>query len=128
MYTYLGKWIMVNNSKCESLSSLPTRGGSIPLQVTNSGSLLGAFPGLLLGAPKRALWHGLHSALASPGPCPAEIMYRLLGLRPVLGGPRPLNPALWLPQDSHGLRAVPAQGATGFCTEHLSRGRQGVAS
>lgn len=86
MYTYLGKWIMVNNSKCESLSSLPTRGGSIPLQVTNSGSLLGAFPGLLLGAPKRALWHGLHSALASPGPCPAEIMHRLLGLRPVLRG------------------------------------------
>lgn len=30
-------------------------------------------------------------------------MYRLLGLRPVLKGPRPHKTALWLPQDTMGL-------------------------
>lgn len=51
--------------------------------------------------------HGPHSGLALPGPCPAEIMYRLLGLQPVLKGPRPHNTALWLPQDTMGLVVCP---------------------
>lgn len=51
--------------------------------------------------------HGPHSGLVLPGPCPAEIMYRLLGLRPVLKGPRPHNTALWLPQDTMDLVLCP---------------------
>lgn len=34
-------------------------------------------------------------------------MYRLLGLQPVLKGPRPHNTALWLPQDTMGLVLCP---------------------
>lgn len=97
MYTYLGKWIMVNNNKCECpcLPAHPWK--SIHLRVTISGSLLGCLPwassGLFPQVP--------NSGLALPGPCPAEIMYRLLGLRPVLKGSRPHNTALWLPREGH---------------------------
>lgn len=108
MYTYLGKWIMVNNSKCECpfLPAHPWK--SIPLQITMAGSLLGCLPWAFRGLGQRALRQVRHSGLALPGPCPAEIMYHLLGLRPVLKGPRPHNTALWLPPDGHGLSAVTA--------------------
>lgn len=71
MYTYLGKWIMVNNSKCECpfLPAHPRK--STPLQVTISGSLLGCLPWASPGLRQRALpagptqWTGFAWALPS---------------------------------------------------------------
>lgn len=75
------------------------------------GSFLGCLPGASPGASGRGLFGTVsHSGLALPGPCPAEIMYRLLGLQPVLKGPRPHNTAQWLPKDYQGLPAVPPRG------------------
>lgn len=121
MYTYLGKWIMVNNSKCEcpflpahprKFYSFPSHQFRKPSEVSPGGFHLGVRGTV----SPRGLWHGLHSGLALPGPCPAEIMYRLLGLRPVLRGPRPHNTALWLPKDGQGLHTVPPCGKEGFCS------------
>lgn len=71
MYTYLGKWIMVNNSKCECpfLPAHPWK--SIPLQITISRSLLGCLPWASWGLRQRALpagpeqWTGFAWALPS---------------------------------------------------------------
>lgn len=60
MYTYLGKWIMVNNNKCEC-PFLPAHPGKSPLQVSDTG----ASPGR---GKKRAPPQGWHRALAEPGP------------------------------------------------------------
>lgn len=55
MYTYLGKWIMVNNSKCECPFLPAHPWNSTPLQVTISGSLLGCLPWASPGLRQRAL-------------------------------------------------------------------------
>jgi hypothetical protein len=99
---------MVNNSKCEC-PLLPTHPWE---DYSSPGHQLGkppegVCPGLLLGALREGFVAGLHSGLALPGLCPAEIMYRLLGLQPVLKGPRPHNAALWLPQDTKGFLLCP---------------------
>lgn len=60
LYTYLGKWIMVNNSKCECL---------LLSKLLLKDSLLGCvFPRLLLGDPRRTRspqWAGFAWALPS---------------------------------------------------------------
>lgn len=71
MYTYLGKWIMVNNSKCECpfLPAHPWK--STPLHITISGSSWGISPGLAGELGQRALragpaqWTGFAWALPS---------------------------------------------------------------
>lgn len=71
MYTYLGKWIMVNNSKCECPFLPAHPWNSTPLQVTISGSLLGCLPWASPGLRQRALpagpaqWTGFAWALPS---------------------------------------------------------------
>lgn len=102
-----GSWLTTAN--VNALSSLPSHGSLLfsksPFEEVSWGSpLLAGGGGLARPEGSRQV---RHSGLALPGPCPAEIMYRLLGLRPVLKGPRPHNTALWLPPDGHGLRAVP---------------------
>lgn len=100
-----GSWLTTAN--VNALSSLPTH-GSLLLSTSPFQEAPGVSPLGLPGSWARGLFGQVrHSGLALPGPCPAEIMYRLLGLQPVLKGPRPHNTALWLPPDGHGLRAIP---------------------
>lgn len=70
--------------------------------------------------------HGPHSGLVLPRPCPAEIMYRLLGLRPVLKGPRPHNTALWLPQDTMDLVLCPRVVGNGSVSSPVCSARAGM--
>lgn len=99
MYTYLGKWIMVNNSKCEMPFPPCPPVKVLLLSKSLFGSFLGCLPGASPGASGRGLFGTVsHSGLA------------LLGLQPVLKGPRPHNTAQWLPKDYQGLPAVPPRG------------------
>lgn len=99
-----GSWLTLT-ANVNALSALPTNEGLLLSQSPVQTASWGIFPlGFYWGLPGG---NGLQSGLALPGPCPAEIMYRLLGLQPVLEGPRPHNTVLWLPQDTMGLMLCP---------------------
>lgn len=102
-----GSWLTTAN--VNALSSLPTHESLLFSKSPLQAASWGVSPGLLRGSTRGLFRQVQHSGLVLPGPCPAEIMYRLLGLRPVLKGSRPHNTALWLPPAGHRLRAVPPQ-------------------
>lgn len=110
-----GSWLTTAN--VNALSSLPTHGHLLCSKSPFQEASWGVSPGLLRGSTRGLFWQVQPSGLALPGPCPAEIMYCLLGLRPVLKGSRPHNTALWLPLYSHRLRTVAPQDEdrAGFC-------------
>lgn len=100
-----GSWLTTAN--VNALSSLPTHGILLLSKSPFQEASWDVSPGLLLGSARGLFQQVPHSGLALPGPCPVEIMYRLLGLQPVLNGSRPHNTALWLPPDGYGFHAVP---------------------